>query len=104
LAAVVSNPPYIASRERGKLAPEVRDHEPAAALFARESGMAVLRSLIARAARLLPAGGLLALEIGEEQGARVRALLGESRHWANVRIERDLAGKDRYALARRAGA
>lgn len=103
LAAVVSNPPYVALRERAGLPPEVRDHEPAAALFARGNGMAVIRSLAPRAARLLPPGGLLALEIGEEQGARVRAILGGSRRWTDVRIERDLAGKDRYALARRAG-
>lgn len=103
LLAVVSNPPYVALRERAALAPEIREHEPAAALFARDHGMAVIRRLIAAAARRLPGGGLLALEIGETQGARVRALLAGARRWTSVRIERDLAGKDRYALARRAG-
>jgi methylase of polypeptide subunit release factors len=46
--------------------------------------------------------GLLALEIGDHQGERVKALLTGSGEWTRIRIEKDLAGKDRYALARRA--
>jgi release factor glutamine methyltransferase len=51
----------------------------------------------------LPPGGILALEIGETQGERVKALLTGSGRWTEARIERDLAGKDRYAMARRTG-
>ncbi len=96
---VVSNPPYVASRERRSLAPEVADHEPAAALFAPERGLGVIRRLIPRAARLLPEKGLLALEIGESQGEAVRKLAAGSRQFREVRVERDLAGRDRYLLA-----
>lgn len=101
LRAVVCNPPYIAFGDRGRLDPEVVDHEPHEALFASGGGLAVIRKLAPQAARLLPAGGLFALEIGEDQGERVAALLSGSGAWEGIRIERDLAGKERYALALR---
>jgi len=103
LRAVVCNPPYIAPGDRGRLPPEVVDHEPHEALFAEDGGLAVIRRLLLQAARILPAGGLLALEIGEDQGRRVAALLTGAGLWEAVRIERDLAGKERYALALRGG-
>src|SRR5262249_18386479 len=99
--AVVSNPPYVAWRERKRLPPEVVDHEPHAALFAGEDGLFIVRRLVERAGALLPEGGLLAVEIGETQGPRVRRLLKDARCWDEIRIERDLAGRERYALARR---
>ena len=102
LAAVVSNPPYVAKRERRSLPPEVRDHEPSLALFAPGDGLAVIRRLAPRAAALLRPGGLLALEIGEGQGPALRALLVRRNGWRNARVERDLAGRVRYALAERA--
>ena len=101
LCALVSNPPYVAPRDRRRLAPEL-SHEPPEALFAASGGMAVIRRLLPRAARLLEPGGLVALEIGEDQGERVMALL-RTAPWREARVERDLAGKVRYALARRAG-
>jgi release factor glutamine methyltransferase len=101
LAAVASNPPYVARAERKILPPEVRDHEPELALFAPGHGLATIRRLVRRAARLLRPGGLLALEIGEGQGPAVRALLTRRNGWRHARIERDLAGRDRYALAER---
>jgi release factor glutamine methyltransferase len=99
LLAVVSNPPYIAFAERKLLAPDVVDHEPHQALFAREHGLAAIRRLAENAARFLRPGGFLALEIGEGQRDRVARTLHRAEHWAEIRIERDLAGKDRYALA-----
>jgi release factor glutamine methyltransferase len=101
LLAVVSNPPYIAFAERKILPPDVVDYEPHEALFAREHGLAVIRRLARSAVKLLEPGGLLALEIGEGQGDRVGRVLEGAGHWVAIRIERDLAGKDRYALARR---
>jgi release factor glutamine methyltransferase len=103
LIAVVSNPPYVAREDRKRLPPEVRNHEPGEALFAGRDGLAVIVRLLPAAAAALPAGGLLALEIGEDQGARVRALLRGSGDWEKIAIERDLAGRDRYALALRSG-
>jgi release factor glutamine methyltransferase len=101
LLAVVSNPPYIAFAERTMLPPDVVLHEPHEALFAREQGMAAIRRLAGRAVKLLGPDGFLALEIGEGQRDRVARTLHRAGHWARIRIERDLAGKDRYAIAER---
>jgi release factor glutamine methyltransferase len=76
-------------------------HEPSIALFAPERGLGVIRRLIDGATEFLPGGGLLALEIGEDLGAEVLGLLIAAGAWREVRIERDLAGRDRYALALR---
>lgn len=102
LAAVVSNPPYIARSDQDLLAPEVIEHEPHLALFAEDEGMAVIRRLVDESASRLEDQGLLALEIGDHQGKQVEALLTGSGNWTRIRIEQDLAGKDRYALALRA--
>lgn len=95
---VVSNPPYVSPRDKERLAPEIVEHEPGVALFSEEGGTGVIRRLAPAAAHLLAPGGLLALEIGEEQGETVRRLLEASGAWTGVRIEPDLAGRDRYAL------
>lgn len=100
---VVSNPPYISLEDRARMDAQVLDHEPHAALFAGADGLDVIRRIGPAAAELLPGGGLLALEIGEDGGPRVREFLAGDARWRAVRIEKDLAGRDRYALALRSG-
>jgi len=101
---VVSNPPYVAESEREELAPEVRDWEPEAALFAPGGGLAILEALIAGAPEHLRPGGLLALEVGYGQAAAVAALIERNGAYSPARIVRDLAGRDRVVLAERAPA
>ncbi len=96
---VASNPPYVAEPERPALAPEVRDWEPAGALFAGGAGFDVLEPLIAGAAAHLRPGGLLALEIGAAQAAGTLERIGAAGAFADARVARDLAGRDRVALA-----
>jgi release factor glutamine methyltransferase len=96
--AVVSNPPYVAMADRAALHPQVRDFEPATALFAGEDGLDVYRRLIPQAHRVMKPDGVLALEIGQGQGEAIAALLGE---WDGVRFRDDLQGIPRVALARR---
>lgn len=98
LDVAVSNPPYIPDGDRGTLAPEVREWEPAGALFAGVEGLDVYRRLIPDAARALRPGGLLAFEFGFGQAAAIRAAL---QGWNGVEIHSDLAGIPRFALARR---
>jgi release factor glutamine methyltransferase len=93
--AVVSNPPYVAEAERATLARQVRDHEPAQALFAGAEGLDVYRRLIPQAARALRCGGLLAMEIGFGQSEAVAALLGD---WNEVEFVADLRGIARVAI------
>jgi release factor glutamine methyltransferase len=94
---VMSNPPYIATGDHSALPPEVRDHEPAIALFAGPDGLSVLRRIVASAPDWLAPDGLLACEIGEAQGA---ALL-EMAAALNPRIIKDLAGRDRFLIAQK---
>jgi release factor glutamine methyltransferase len=99
---VVSNPPYIPTKELPGLDPEVRK-EPRLALDGGDDGLAVIRPLVAAAATRLNPGGWLALEIAEDQGARVKAVL-EGAGLTDVRIEKDLARHERLVLGRRAPA
>ncbi|HEY1993097.1 MAG TPA: peptide chain release factor N(5)-glutamine methyltransferase [Edaphobacter sp.] len=96
--AIVSNPPYIAETDRASLHPQVRDHEPATALFAGETGLDIYRRLIPQAYSALKPNGLIALEIGHDQQDAVTALL---RIWHNVCFVNDLQQIPRVALARR---
>ncbi len=95
-ALVVSNPPYIAGRDRVSLQPEVRDYEPALALFGGEDGLAVYRRLVPEAARLLRPGGWLMMELGDARAVREMCA-----SWTGVEIVNDLAGIPRVLVARK---
>lgn len=96
--AVLSNPPYVAERERATLAPEITRHEPPGALFAGADGLAVIRRLVPAAA---DAGArLLAIELGEGQAVAVTQLMSEAGFGA-VHARRDLAGIDRVVVGLR---
>jgi release factor glutamine methyltransferase len=96
--AIVSNPPYVPLSDRATLHRQVRDYEPALALFACADGLAIYRRLIRQARAALVPGGLLALEIGHGQRDAIAALLSD---WNSVRFIDDLQGIPRVALARR---
>jgi len=96
--AIVSNPPYVSESDRDTLHPQVRDHEPAIALFAGENGLNIYHRLIPEALNALKPNGLLALEIGHGQQVAIAALLGT---WRNVSFVNDLQQVPRVALARR---
>jgi release factor glutamine methyltransferase len=74
----------------------VRDHEPAAALFAGETGLDIYRRLIPLAHNVLKPTGLLALEIGHDQQNAVASLL---QTWHNPSFINDLQNIPRVALA-----
>lgn len=96
---VVSNPPYISHEECPDLAPEVRDFEPAMALFADQRGLALIERLLPAAARVLTADGTLLVEHGWQQGEAVRALAQPC--FAEVTTLPDLQGHPRALQARR---
>jgi release factor glutamine methyltransferase len=98
---VVSNPPYVAERDRDQLASTVRDHEPAAALFAGPDGLNVIRRLIAATPNHLALGGHLLLEIGHDQRPAVTDLT-RTPTWSDPTFYRDPAGIDRVLHLRRA--
>ncbi len=98
---VVSNPPYVLDGEREGLAPEVRDHEPAHALFAGADGLDAIRVILSGAARVIAPGGLLALEIGASQGPAVMKLAEQLNGFEDARLYQDLSSRDRYVMLTR---
>lgn len=102
LAAVVSNPPYIAHGEAATLPPSVRDWEPALALFSGPDGMDATRAIIRGAAGLLQPGGVLALEVDMRRAMLAAELVATDVRYCDVAVRLDLSGRERFVLARRA--
>lgn len=92
---VVCNPPYVPETDRASLQREVRDWEPALALFGGEDGTDLYKRLIPQSARVLKRGGSLAVEIGFGQAEAVAALADG---WRDVRLISDLAGIPRVLV------
>ncbi len=90
----------MAEDEANGLQPEVREWEPARALFGGPDGLAVLRRLAAGSGRHLRPVGLLALEVGLGQASAVVDLLNEADAYDDARILRDYTGRERFVLAR----
>ncbi len=99
LDAIVSNPPYIADGERAGLEPDVRDWEPAGALFAGPDGLDCIRELIAGAPERLRSGGRLWMEIGSAQSGAVKTLLEANGAFEQIKVITDYAGLDRVVAA-----
>jgi release factor glutamine methyltransferase len=97
---VVSNPPYVPESDRNTLDVEVRDYEPAQALFAGEDGLAIYRRLIPAAFGALVPGGFVALEIGYGQQEAIHALLAGA-GFSGIEFTEDLQKIPRVAVAQR---
>jgi release factor glutamine methyltransferase len=97
---VVSNPPYVPSGDRATLSVEVREYEPALALFAGDDGLNVYRRLIPAAFGALVPGGYVALEIGYGQSKAITELLAKA-GFEQIEFVPDLQGIPRVASARR---
>jgi release factor glutamine methyltransferase len=98
LDLIVTNPPYVPERDRESLAPDVRDFEPAQALFAGEDGLDVIRELLPQVRAALKPGGALVMEIGAGQADTVTALIAEA-GLQLVTIRPDLQGIPRIVVA-----
>lgn len=96
---VISNPPYVSPADRETLQAEVRDWEPATALFAEADGLAIVREIIAAAPAHLRGGGLIALEVGMTQAQQVADEMRALAAYENVDVVRDLTGRDRVVTA-----
>jgi release factor glutamine methyltransferase len=95
---IVANPPYVPERDRAELEPDVREFEPAGALFGGFDGLDVVRALLPAAARALAMDGRLLMEIGAGQADLVATLVAE----AGLRLRHvrpDLAGIPRVVVA-----
>ena len=97
---IVSNPPYIAEREVADLPPEVAHYEPVGALVSGPTGLEAIEHLITGSPEYLtPGRGTLVVEIAPHQSVATRAL-AEGAGFAEVLVERDLAGRERVLVAR----
>lgn len=94
---ILSNPPYIPAADIEKLDAEVRLYEPRAALDGGVDGLDAYRALVRLLPRLMKAGGLTLLELGQGQAGQVEPLF---RNLAVVRVAPDLAEIPRVLVLR----
>lgn len=95
---VVANPPYLSAEETARTAIEVHGHEPVVALTAPGDGLDHLAHIIAESPRFINNGGLLALETGIAQHARLSELAAAA-GYARTESRQDLTGRDRFVFA-----
>jgi len=98
---IVSNPPYVPERDLATLPPEVRDYEPAVALFAKDDGLAVIRRVVEQSVARLRPGAVLVFEFGFGQADAVSELISATPGLTMVDVRSDLQGIPRTAIARR---
>ncbi len=98
-ALVVSNPPYVPLA--ADVAPEVERYDPHVAIFAGVDGLAVIADVVRTGTRLLREGGGIAIEHDDSHGEAVPRLLAQRRVLTDVADHTDLAGRPRFATARR---
>jgi release factor glutamine methyltransferase len=91
---LVSNPPYISPKEWDSLDPEVTEYEPRPALTAERNGLAFYEYIASHSRAVLVPEGRIYCEIGYLQAESVMEILGREK-WRDVRIFKDLAGRDR---------
>ena len=102
LDLLVSNPPYVPEEEIPTLREEVRGWEPCAALIAPGDPLVFYRGLAQHGLRMIREGGWIVLEAHADYGGSVRRILEEA-GYAEVCLEKDMAGRDRIVMGRRGG-
>jgi len=96
---IVSNPPYIAEEELVTLPVEVRAHEPRVALDGGKEGVEQIESLTRSLKEYMLPNASVLLEIGNGQGRTVVERM-DAVGLVEARMERDIAGKERFVIAR----
>ncbi|WP_053218082.1 peptide chain release factor N(5)-glutamine methyltransferase [Virgibacillus senegalensis] len=100
---IVSNPPYIARAEAAFLDDTVKNFDPSLALFADGDGLAAYRQIVEQAGSILSDRGLLAFEIGHQQGDQVACLIRSKFPGSLVEVRKDINGKNRMVFAQVTG-
>jgi release factor glutamine methyltransferase len=99
VAVIISNPPYIPSKDLLELQPEVVNHEPHLALDGGFDGLDSIRQLIDTGAKKLEEGGLLLMEMMIGQGESIVDLLVKKGCYRDIDVIKDLAGINRFVVA-----
>ncbi|WP_240372126.1 peptide chain release factor N(5)-glutamine methyltransferase [Brevibacterium zhoupengii] len=97
---VVTNPPYVPDEAVPRDA-EVREHDPAAALYGGHTGLEIPALIIRQAEKLLRPGGFFIMEHSEEQGPAARELIMSTASLRRPATYPDYTGRDRYTVAHR---
>ena len=97
---IAANLPYVTTADWEALPPEIREHEPRSALDGGPDGLRVVGRLLAAAPAHLRPGGALFEEIGDQHGAKASGMARQHFPGAEVRVECDLAGRDRILIVR----
>lgn len=96
---IVSNPPYIPYCEKDSLQIEVKEYEPACALFAQdEQGVEFYRNIIENSKNYLNTSGHIVFELGQNQSEEVTSIL-EEHGYANIEVLQDVTGINRVISA-----
>lgn len=96
---IVSNPPYVKDDDFISLPKEIRDFEPRVALFSGEDGLKFHRAIVRGSKTYLRSGGLLALEVGWEDGEELVEFIKTEGSHQKIRTVKDLAGIKRIVRA-----
>ena len=99
--AVIANPPYIPLTAWESVAAEVRDHDPALALWSGDDGLDEIKVVAATAGRLLKPGGWFGCEHADVQGESAPAVFAATGLFTEVRDQLDLAARHRFTTGRR---
>ena len=98
---IVSNPPYVPLGDAETLPPDVREYEPAVALFSGGDGLATIRALVTQAADRVRKDGWLIFEFGFGQAQAIREIIAAASAWHLEKLREDLQGLPRTAVLRR---
>ena len=94
---IVSNPPYIEEKEIDTLMEDVKNYEPHTALNGGADGLDFYRKIIVQSQKVLKNDGILAFEIGYNQGEAVKSLMNEY-NFKNIKVIKDFASLDRIVI------
>ena len=94
---IVSNPPYIEEHEIENLMDDVKKYEPHTALSGGKDGLDFYKKIVKQSKDVLKENGILAFEIGYNQGNEVKSLMIEN-NFKDVKIIKDFAGLDRIVI------
>jgi len=97
---VVSNPPYVKSKDLVLLPPEIKK-EPIWALEGGNEGLNFYKCIVPQASRYLVSGGYLIMEIGDDQGKALVHLIKKEKQFYPPRLVKDYAGLDRVVMAQK---
>lgn len=100
---ILSNPPYIPTRDIQDLAPEIKLHEPMLALDGGGDGLDSIREIVDRARACLVPGGTLLIEMGFDQQEGVAAIVETFFEYEPIEFIKDLAGHTRLVVVRKMG-